>query len=310
MSSGEVTVAVRAEGADEAAAELAEGASPDVSAGDGDGEETEVSSGGGIGDMLGRLGGIGKLLGIVVALISALGPLVKLIEGVFDILSAFLAPLAMMLIRLFQPVLRLMIQLLPAWFAFMDFVDDLLSMAIEFLSSLPGRIWSFMRDLPGMIWSAISDGASWLADGAESIGSAVWSAIKDGASWIAEGAKNIGEMVWDKTTTSLGDLSDLLADLPGDLWDEMKALPGLIADELKDAMPGGDGLFELATGGVVTSDTVARIGEAGPEAVIPLDRLDQMLSQPQGAGGDTRIELRGGLSEFVSGARRDPNIDL
>jgi TP901 family phage tail tape measure protein len=40
---------------------------------------------------------------------------------------------------------------------------------------------------------------------------------------------------------------------------------------------------ELADGGIVRSATLALIGEAGPEAVIPLDRLDRT------AGGDTYV---------------------
>ena len=36
------------------------------------------------------------------------------------------------------------------------------------------------------------------------------------------------------------------------------------------------GLRAMATGGVVTSPTAALIGEAGPEAVIPLDRMGMM----------------------------------
>jgi len=32
----------------------------------------------------------------------------------------------------------------------------------------------------------------------------------------------------------------------------------------------------MAAGGIVTGPTVALIGEAGPEAVIPLDRLNTM----------------------------------
>lgn len=48
----------------------------------------------------------------------------------------------------------------------------------------------------------------------------------------------------------------------------------------------------LAAGGVVTSPTLAMIGEAGPEAVIPLDRMGNM-------GGDTNVTIQ------VMGA--DPN---
>ena len=38
----------------------------------------------------------------------------------------------------------------------------------------------------------------------------------------------------------------------------------------------------LANGGIVTGPTLAMIGEAGPEAVIPLDRMGQV-----GGGGTT-----------------------
>ena len=48
----------------------------------------------------------------------------------------------------------------------------------------------------------------------------------------------------------------------------------------------------LAAGGIVTGPTLAMIGEAGPEAVIPLDRMGQM-------GGGTTVNIN------VNGA--DPN---
>lgn len=48
------------------------------------------------------------------------------------------------------------------------------------------------------------------------------------------------------------------------------------------------GIGAMATGGVVTSPQVKLIGEAGPEAVIPLDRLDSMLSGASNpAGGNS-----------------------
>jgi hypothetical protein len=43
------------------------------------------------------------------------------------------------------------------------------------------------------------------------------------------------------------------------------------------------GLLPFANGGVVTGPTNALIGEAGPEAVIPLDRLNEVMGSQQGA---------------------------
>jgi len=45
----------------------------------------------------------------------------------------------------------------------------------------------------------------------------------------------------------------------------------------------------LAAGGIVNSPTLAMIGEAGPEAVIPLDRMGDF-----GGGGSVTIHVNGG----------------
>jgi hypothetical protein len=51
---------------------------------------------------------------------------------------------------------------------------------------------------------------------------------------------------------------------------------------------GGSAIPRLAEGGIVTRPTLAMIGEAGPEAVIPLNRL--------GNGGGITVNVMGGLS--------------
>jgi hypothetical protein len=54
---------------------------------------------------------------------------------------------------------------------------------------------------------------------------------------------------------------------------------------------------ELAAGGIVTSPTVALIGEAGPEAVVPLNRMGQM-------GTNVTINVNGGDPQSVVDALR------
>jgi hypothetical protein len=56
--------------------------------------------------------------------------------------------------------------------------------------------------------------------------------------------------------------------------------------------------FEFATGGIVTSPVVGLVGEAGPEAIIPLDRFDGLM------GGDTYvINVTGGMMDPEGVAR-------
>jgi len=63
------------------------------------------------------------------------------------------------------------------------------------------------------------------------------------------------------------------------------------------ANPAGLDYKAMATGGVVTSPTFALIGEAGPEAVIPLDKMG-------GIGGGVTINVNGGDPNAVVQALR------
>ena len=63
------------------------------------------------------------------------------------------------------------------------------------------------------------------------------------------------------------------------------------------ANPAGLDYKAMATGGIVTSPTMALIGEAGPEAVIPLDKMG-------GMGGGVTINVNGGDPNSVVDALR------
>jgi SLT domain-containing protein len=57
----------------------------------------------------------------------------------------------------------------------------------------------------------------------------------------------------------------------------------------------------LATGGIVTAPQIALIGEAGPEAVIPLDRMGEF---GMGGGNNVTINVQGGDPNAVVDALR------
>lgn len=88
------------------------------------------------------------------------------------------------------------------------------------------------------------------------------------------------------------------------LRDTLKAAPGgkTVFGALSDAfspsrlMTGGVGIPFMADGGIVTGPTTAVIGEAGPEAVIPLDQLGRFggmnvtINMPAGSDGDDVVQ--------------------
>lgn len=63
---------------------------------------------------------------------------------------------------------------------------------------------------------------------------------------------------------------------------------GNVGDTISDAWEDTKDFFGFAHGGVVTGPTLGMIGEAGPEAVIPLSRLSTALG---GSGGNVTLNL-------------------
>ena len=75
-----------------------------------------------------------------------------------------------------------------------------------------------------------------------------------------------------------GNLQYLLSQ-PGQLQDTIRMFQSMLAN-LDKMQAGLAKARPMATGGVVTDPTMALIGEAGPEAVIPLARLQAMFGNP------------------------------
>ena len=100
MADGEINVNVQADGIDDAADDVsdASGAMDGGGGGGGDGGTLATSIKGGI---------IGGLVS------NLLGPLLSVLEPFTKLFEAFVAPLAQVLLRLFTPVLRFLIRLLP-----------------------------------------------------------------------------------------------------------------------------------------------------------------------------------------------------
>jgi hypothetical protein len=80
----------------------------------------------------------------------------------------------------------------------------------------------------------------------------------------------------------IGNVANIIGGLP----DLAKLIPGVT--EAPRPTPGRMGIPRMAEGGIVSSPTLALIGEAGPEAVVPLDRMN--------TGGGVTVNVTGGLS--------------
>ncbi len=146
---GEITVEVSAEGTDEAAEQLA-----------GDGETDTPTPGGGDDD-----GGLSQSLrrgGIVGAVASLLSGILDVLSPMLEILDAFIAPIAAVILRILQPVLDLVLtRLLPLWLSFIEDFGPKITEAMHFLM----KPYGLMITILDMILSAIKDKIQDLKEG-------------------------------------------------------------------------------------------------------------------------------------------------
>jgi len=158
--------------------------------------------------------------------------------------------------------------------------------------------------LPRQIWDTITDGARWILAAGKSVGlnllKGIGDALGGAVEWATSFAKDIANALIRFVNIAIDDLNNFLEidiDMPGFLPDISINPPDI------------PGIALLAAGGIVTAPTLAVIGEAGPEAVIPLNRAGGMgggpmtvnIYMPVGSDGDSVVRA---LQEYE--ARNGP----
>ncbi len=90
---------------------------------------------------------------------------------------------------------------------------------------------------------------------------------------IWNGLKGVAQSVLDWIASKLNSVIGLI----NGAIEKMNKIPGVDIGKI-DQIPTSK-VPAMASGGVVTAPTFAMVGEAGPEAVVPLDRLNSTLRE-------------------------------
>ena len=166
---------------------------------------------------------------------------------------------------------------------------------LETLAGIGGRVVSFIvsgvTGLGADIWDKISGIGEYLLDKIKGVAGGfkdIGTAIGD---WIVNAAKGAVSGLGDILKSAVLAPIRFIASKIKDNWPDLPGLPGPpgFLDTLSRVGLG-------ATGGIVTRPTLAVIGEAGPEAVIPLNQTPG--SSPlgtMGMGGGITINVQAGL---------------
>ena len=177
---------------------------------------------------------------------------------------------------------------------FWDFVENRLWPRLE---RVVGRIFDFLERHWPEIEKLIETGIEqWLTDLERQIDlGMVGILIQAGNYWDALGHLWTSNSIslWDKIMYTVGIGLQWLIDSLKPLLDILAAIAGAWA--IIQGVSWLLGLIGLQEGGIVTRPTVALIGEAGPEAVIPLNGFNYPRLGLAAAGASISIEVKGRL---------------
>lgn len=151
-------------------------------------------------------------------------------------------------------------------------------------------IVDFFANLGGDIGRAFINMGSYAWDQAKKFGEKLQDAIVDGLRGAIGGAVDIGKTL----TNALIKAWNWLVGHINTAWNAIEVDTKIFGTwGLPDNVPNNFlKIPELAEGGIVNSPTLAMIGEAGPEAVIPLSKMGGMsgntitINMPTGSNGD------------------------
>ena len=231
--------------------------------------------------------------------LAELGPIaIKVMDGIMDAMDALL------------PVVENVIKSVKEFFAsegFRTFAEGV------------GKVIGFLVDQAKFMWEQIQLYFGFIIDIFKGDFAGAWDKVKEIASNAFEQGKKLGSLLIDGLMAALKAIGGAIGDLASTLADAFVgavkwALNNIVIDPINWAVskavdtldvalgptinfPSVDEFIpRLAEGGIVTSPTLALIGEAGPEAVVPLNGNHSMggtnyiTINVQGVSGEEVIE--------------------
>ncbi len=194
----------------------------------------------------------------------------------------------------------------------------LLTQVWNAIKKIISDIWNWLKNTATNIWNGIKNAIMTPINSAKTLLSTAWNSIKTTASSLWNGIKSTASTVWNGIKTSImtpiNSVKKLLSDVwngvtktATDAWNGLKKSASTIFNKVKDAilapfknlhipLPH----FKFSTkqvnvaglsfpvpdikidwykkGGIFTQPSIIGVGEAGPEAVVPLDKLNAIIT--------------------------------
>lgn len=189
--------------------------------------------------------------------------IMKLVNGALEIYNGFIHPILVWVLDKLAPTIR----------NISTFISGVIGSVVGFLSDVIGSIAKILGGLIDFIvgiftgnwkkaWNGIKDFFGGIWDGIWGVVKFVVNLIIDGINLLWGGIYNVVSGI----VNGIGGIAGALGDLFGKDWSfSMPKEPKYIP--------------KLARGGIIDSPTIAMVGEAGKEAVVPLERNTGWIDQ-------------------------------
>ena len=164
------------------------------------------------------------------------------------------------------------------WYQFRHLVWQVLQFIVDLFINLPFKIFKAAQGLIGVFNGIVADFAKYLFNKIMDFILAIPDQIIEFMTGIAKDILNLGK---DIGSWIINGIVDAIKAAAGAVFDAVKSIIPSPSDIVGGVVSSAKGFFKsvipgLADGGIVTRPTLAVVGEAGPEAVIPLNQAGGM----------------------------------
>lgn len=179
-----------------------------------------------------------------------------------------------------------------AFMGLLDFVAGVFSgnwsQAWEGVKAIFSGVWQGVSAILAGVKATFLTICSFVAGAFTAAWSAAWNGVSGIFKGIWEGFKGVAQSVLDWIANKLNSVISLV----NGAIETMNKLPGVNIGKIDEIGTKGAQVPAMASGGVVTVPTFAMVGEAGPEAVVPLDRLASYLPQAEQAAPVVNVAVQ------------------